>query len=108
MGLVQYRDHPGKTTLMTTEQNKVQGRKHIKPCAQIVYFYNVAQAPSITPPTVAARADKRGAETWKRWPLATAPFLVLFVFLLVDMVTLVRFQTAHLDDVDVVGPVATV
>lgn len=37
---------------------------------QIIHFYNATQAPSITPPTVAARADNRGAETWKRWSLA--------------------------------------
>ena len=75
MVLVEYRDDSGTTKLMTTEQNKVKRRKHIILRAQIVDFYNVAQAPSITPPTVAASADKRGAEMWKKWPLAIAPLL---------------------------------
>ena len=75
MVLVEYRDDSGTTKLMTTEQNKVKRRKHIKLCAQLVDFYNVAQAPSITPPTVAASADKRGAEIWKKWPFAIAPLL---------------------------------
>lgn len=69
----------------------------INPRAQIIHLYNVAQAPSITPPTVAASAENRGAETWKRWTFATAPFLVTYFFL-VSIVALVRFKMAHPDD----------
>jgi len=36
--------------------------------------HTVAQAPIITPPTVAASAVSKGAEIWKRWTFATAAF----------------------------------